>query len=65
MLKHTDKAVVKSYTHRIEAIQLLQLMNIHPRCNVRFVAWMHEEFGGSGAETYGKEHAPESSIMLA
>ena len=43
----------------MEAIQLLQSMNIHPRRTVRFVAWMNEEFGGSGAETYGKEHAAE------
>lgn len=41
------------------AIQLLHSMNIHPRRTVRFVAWMNEEFGGSGAETYGKEHAAE------
>ena len=49
----------------MEAIQLLQSMNIHPRRTVRFVAWMNEEFGASGAATYGKEHAAEFADHVA
>jgi carboxypeptidase Q len=43
----------------MEAIQLLQSLNIHPRRTIRFVAWMNEEAGATGSATYGKEHAAE------
>jgi carboxypeptidase Q len=49
----------------MEAIQLLKSMNIHPRRTVRLVAWMNEEFGGSGAETYGKEHGAQFANHVA
>jgi hypothetical protein len=49
----------------METIQILQSMNIHPRRTIRFVAWMNEEFGASGAATYGKEHAAEFSNYVA
>lgn len=49
----------------MEAIQLLQSMNIHPRRTIRFVAWMNEEFGASGAATYGNEHAAEFGDHVA
>ena len=49
----------------MESIQLLQSMNIHPRRTIRFVAWMNEEFGASGAVTYGKEHAAEFGNYVA
>jgi carboxypeptidase Q len=49
----------------MEAIQLLQSMNIHPRRTVRFIAWMNEEFGAGGAATYGKEHAAEFTNHVA
>jgi carboxypeptidase Q len=49
----------------MEAIQLLQSMNIHPRRTIRFVAWMNEEFGASGAVTYGKKHAAEFGNYVA
>ncbi len=43
----------------MQTIHLLQKLGIHPRRTVRFVAWMDEEQGGSGAETYAEEHASE------
>lgn len=41
----------------MQAIHLLQKLGIHPKRTVRFVAWMDEEQGGSGAQTYSEEHA--------
>ena len=43
----------------MQAIHLLQKLGIHPRRTVRFIAWMDEEQGGSGAGTYAKEHAAD------
>lgn len=43
----------------MQAIHLLQKLGIHPRRTVRFVAWMDEEQGGEGAQTYAKEHASD------
>jgi carboxypeptidase Q len=41
----------------MQAIHLLQKLGIHPRRTVRFIAWMDEEQGGEGAQTYAQEHA--------
>jgi carboxypeptidase Q len=41
----------------MQAIHLLKQLGIHPQRTVRFVAWMDEEQGAEGAETYAKEHA--------
>jgi carboxypeptidase Q len=41
----------------MEAIQLLKQLGIHPKRTVRFIAWMDEEQGAEGAQTYAKEHA--------
>ena len=43
----------------MEAIQLLKQLGLHPKRTVRFVAWMDEEQGGSGAQTYAQEHASD------
>ncbi len=43
----------------MQAIHLLQKLGIHPKCTVRFIAWMDEEQGGEGAQTYSQEHAAE------
>ena len=43
----------------MQAIHLLQKLGIHPRRTVRFVAWMDEEQGGEGAQTYAQEHAAD------
>jgi carboxypeptidase Q len=49
----------------METIQLLKSLNIHPRRTIRFVAWMNEESGASGAATYGQEHAVEFGNHVA
>jgi carboxypeptidase Q len=41
----------------MQAIHLLKQLGIHPKRTVRFIAWMDEEQGAEGAETYAKEHA--------
>lgn len=43
----------------MQAIHLLQKLGIHPRRTVRFIAWMDEEQGSEGAQTYAQEHAAE------
>jgi carboxypeptidase Q len=45
----------------MQAIHLLQKLGIHPKRTVRFIAWMDEEQGGEGAQTYAGEHASELS----
>ena len=41
----------------MEVIHLLKQLGIHPKRTVRFIAWMDEEQGAEGAQTYAKEHA--------
>ena len=41
----------------MQAIHLLQKLGIHPKRTVRFVAWMDEEQGSEGAQSYAKDHA--------
>lgn len=43
----------------MQVIHLLQQLGIHPKRTIRFVAWMDEEQGGEGAQTYAKDHAAE------
>src|ERR1700712_1718825 len=43
----------------MQAIHLLQKLGIHPKRTVRFVAWMDEEQGSYGAQTYAKDYAGE------
>jgi carboxypeptidase Q len=43
----------------MQAIHLMQKLGIHPQRTIRFIAWMDEESGGSGAETYAAEHAAD------
>ncbi|WP_251106619.1 M20/M25/M40 family metallo-hydrolase [Alloacidobacterium dinghuense] len=45
----------------MQAIHLLQKLGVHPKRTVRFIAWMDEEQGGSGAQTYAQEHASQLS----
>jgi Zn-dependent M28 family amino/carboxypeptidase len=45
----------------MQAIHLLQQLGIHPRRTVRFVAWMDEEQGSDGAQTYARDHTAELS----
>jgi carboxypeptidase Q len=43
----------------MQAIHLLQKLDIHPQRTIRFIAWMDEEFGALGAETYAADHGAE------
>jgi Zn-dependent M28 family amino/carboxypeptidase len=43
----------------MQAIHLLKKLGIHPKRTVRFVAWMDEEQGGEGAQTYAQDHVAE------
>jgi carboxypeptidase Q len=41
----------------MQAIHLLKQLGIRPKRTIRFIAWMDEEQGTEGAQTYAKEHA--------
>lgn len=43
----------------MEAIHLMKQLGIHPRRTIRFVAWMAEEEGSQGAQSYSHDHAAE------
>lgn len=43
----------------MQAIHLLKALGIHPKRTVRFIAWMDEEQGSEGAQTYAQEHASD------
>ncbi len=43
----------------MQAIHLLKELGIHPKRTVRFIAWMDEEQGSEGAQSYAKDHAAE------
>lgn len=43
----------------MQAIHLLKALGIHPKRTVRFIAWMDEEQGSEGAQTYAQGHAAD------
>ena len=43
----------------MQAIHLLSQLGVHPKRTVRFVAWMSEEEGSEGAQTYVTEHTAD------
>ena len=43
----------------MQTLHLMQKLNVHPQRTIRFIAWMEEESGGEGAQTYAAEHAAE------
>ena len=49
----------------MQAIHLLRQLGIHPKRTVRFIAWMDEESGTAGAETYAAEHASDLQNHVA
>jgi carboxypeptidase Q len=49
----------------MEAIQLMHELNLHPKRTIRFVAWMNEEQGATGAATYVADHAAEMTNHIA
>src|SRR6202012_369807 len=49
----------------METIQLLHSLGIHPRRTIRFVAWMNEEYGATGAATYASDHSRDLGSHIA
>ena len=43
----------------MQTIHLMQKLGIHPQRTIRFIAWMDEESGSEGAQTYAADHAAE------
>ncbi len=43
----------------MQALHLMQKLELHPARTIRFVAWMAEETGAQGAATYALDHAAE------
>jgi Zn-dependent M28 family amino/carboxypeptidase len=43
----------------MQVIHLMHKLGVHPQRTIRFIAWMDEESGSEGAETYAQEHAGE------
>lgn len=43
----------------MEAAEVLEKLHLRPKRTLRVIAWMDEENGGSGSQTYSKDHAME------
>ncbi len=43
----------------MEAANLLQRLHLHPKRTIRVIAWMDEENGGRGHDTYAKDYAAD------
>jgi carboxypeptidase Q len=41
----------------MEAAEILQKLHLHPKRTLRVIAWMDEESGGAGSQTYTKDHS--------
>jgi len=49
----------------MEAAEILQRLHLRPKRTLRVIAWMDEESGGAGAQTYNKEHAADFANHVA
>jgi carboxypeptidase Q len=49
----------------MQAIHLMQKLGIHPKRTVRFVAWMDEEQGSDGAQSYLQDYAGDLQNHVA
>ena len=49
----------------MEAAELIHKLNLHPRRTLRVIAWMNEEMGVTGGETYAKDYAGEAANHIA
>jgi hypothetical protein len=49
----------------MQTAEVLQRLHIRPRRTLRVIAWMDEENGGGGNETYGKDHAADMANHIA
>ena len=43
----------------MEAAEILQKLHLRPKRTLRVIAWMDEESGGSGSQTYSKDYSAE------
>ena len=43
----------------MEAAEILQKLHLRPKRTLRVIAWMDEESGGAGSQTYKKDHESE------
>jgi carboxypeptidase Q len=43
----------------MEAAEIVQKLHLRPKRTLRVIAWMDEESGGAGSQTYTKDHAAE------
>src|SRR5437588_4661555 len=49
----------------MEAVHLIKQLNLRPKRTIRFIAWVDEESGASGARAYVKTHAAELANHFA
>lgn len=49
----------------MEAAEILQKLHLRPKRTLRVIAWMDEENGGSGSQTYSTEHIGEFPRTVA
>ena len=49
----------------MEAAEILQKLHLHPKRTLRVIAWMDEENGGAGSQTYTKDHSAEFANHVA
>jgi Zn-dependent M28 family amino/carboxypeptidase len=49
----------------METAQLVHDLKLHPRRTIRVIAWMDEENGGEGHDTYAKDYAAEFKNHVA
>ena len=43
----------------MEAAEIVQRLHLHPKRTLRVIAWMDEESGGAGGQTYNKDYGAE------
>lgn len=49
----------------MEAAEVLQKLHLRPKRTIRVIAWMDEETGGSGSQTYTKDHSNDFPKHIA
>ena len=49
----------------MQTAQLIKQLGLHPRRTIRVIAWMNEEFGGSGGRAYIADHKGEIAKHFA
>ena len=43
----------------MQTVELLQKLHLRPKRTLRVIAWMDEESGGAGSQTYSRDHSSE------